>query len=200
MSKLQPQPRSRSPPPPAPTPSPFLPPIFQSLSTALHTLFYSLPVHVFHLLTLSLFRSSTSTTPPKSHYTRLLALPPRFPISNASSHTLILSSGRKLGYALYGSTEPDARVVFYFHGFPGSRIEGGWYDEIAKKLNVRCIGVDRPGYGWSELLREGEGEGKGGKLKRIAQDVVELADALGVERFGVMVSTSLFFIFARSQE
>ena len=37
------------------------------------------------------------------------------------SQQIKLKDGRSLGYAEYGS--PDGKPIFYFHGFPGSRID-----------------------------------------------------------------------------
>ena len=57
--------------------------------------------------------------------------------------TLLLGDGRRLGYAWYG--QPDGEPVFYFHGHPGSRLEGEvagqagpWPRVIA--LTVRATG------------------------------------------------------------
>jgi len=90
-----------------------------------------------------------------------------------------LADGRKLGYTEYGA--PDGKPVFYFHGFPGSRI--GWPafdpDGSAEKLNARIIAVDRPGYGLSDAKR-------GRTLLDWPDDVVELAGFLALDRFAVL--------------
>src|SRR4051812_34137799 len=90
--------------------------------------------------------------------------------------TVTLRDGRRLGYAEYG--EPDGRPVFYFHGTPGSRIDGRGADAEVRALGLRVIAVERPGYGLSTFVPR----------RTIASwpaDVTELADALGIERFGV---------------
>lgn len=46
------------------------------------------------------------------------------------SKTMTLPAGRTLGHAEYG---PDGKPVFYFHGFPGSRLEGRILDNVAKE-------------------------------------------------------------------
>lgn len=60
-----------------------------------------------------------------------------------------LSDGRTLGYAEFGSLSDDATTVLAFHGWPGSRLESAVYHSVAGELNIRLIGVDRPGIGLS---------------------------------------------------
>jgi pimeloyl-ACP methyl ester carboxylesterase len=91
--------------------------------------------------------------------------------------TFRLASGRGLGYAVYG--DPEGRPVFYFHGFPGSRIEARLADGIAARRRVRLIALDRPGFGLSEFNPRRT-------ILGWPDDVVELADALGIERFAVV--------------
>jgi len=96
-----------------------------------------------------------------------------------TSKTIKLKDGRMLGYAEYGTLE--GKPVFYFHGFPSSRLDWPLFDTdaIAARLNVRIIAVDRPGYGLSAFKR-------GRKILDWPDDVIELADALRVDRFAVL--------------
>jgi pimeloyl-ACP methyl ester carboxylesterase len=91
--------------------------------------------------------------------------------------TLRLEDGRLLGYAVYG--DPEGRPVFYFHGFPGSRLEARLADRVATRLGVRLIALDRPGFGLSDF-----------KPRRTIfewpDDVVKIADALGINRFATI--------------
>jgi pimeloyl-ACP methyl ester carboxylesterase len=87
-----------------------------------------------------------------------------------------LSDGRKLAFALYG--DPGGRPLFYFHGIPGSRLEGIMLDAPARELGLRVVAPDRPGMGDSDFKRERT-------LLGWAADVAELADYLGVRQFGV---------------
>jgi pimeloyl-ACP methyl ester carboxylesterase len=64
-------------------------------------------------------------------------------------HSLTLSNGLKLGYAEYG--DPLGVVMFYFHGWPSSHVQGSLFDEQAKKLRIRLICPDRPGIGLSDF-------------------------------------------------
>ena len=87
-----------------------------------------------------------------------------------------LSDGRRLAYAEWGA--PQGHCVFLFHGTPHSRL---WCpDETATaSSNVRLLTVDRPGIGGSDVLPRRT-------FGAWPSDVVELADALGVEKFGVV--------------
>jgi pimeloyl-ACP methyl ester carboxylesterase len=87
-----------------------------------------------------------------------------------------LSDGRMLAYAEWG--DPQGRCVFLFHGTPHSRLFCP--DEaVTASSNVRLITVDRPGIGASDVLPRRT-------LGAWPSDVTELADALGVEKFGVV--------------
>ncbi len=93
--------------------------------------------------------------------------------------TIKLKDGRTLGYAQYGA--PEGKPIFYFHGFPSSRIDWPLFDTnaIAARLNANIIADDRPGYGLSSFKRAR-------KLLDWPDDVIELADTLQVDRFAVL--------------
>jgi pimeloyl-ACP methyl ester carboxylesterase len=93
--------------------------------------------------------------------------------------TFQLPDGRTLGYAEYG--EPYGKPLFYFHGWPSSRIEFGGLnrDNTASHLNVRVIAVDRPGFGLSDYQPRH-------RFTDWPQDIGLLADHLGLDRFAVM--------------
>ena len=90
-----------------------------------------------------------------------------------------ISDGRTLSYAEYGV--PDGRPVFYFHGFPGSRFDWQLFgdDQLLKEMNARILAPDRPGYGFSDSLSHRT-------ILDWPADVVELADALNMNRFAVL--------------
>ncbi len=66
-----------------------------------------------------------------------------------SVHHLTLTNGLKLGYAEYG--DPRGEVMFYFHGWPSSHVQGALFDEPAKRHRIRLICPDRPGIGLSDF-------------------------------------------------
>ncbi len=90
---------------------------------------------------------------------------------------ITLPSGRRLSFAGYGA--PDGRVLFYFHGFPGSRLEAALIDDSARDLGIRVIGIDRPGYGSSEPQAQR-------RLVDWPADVWALAATLNVATFSVL--------------
>jgi pimeloyl-ACP methyl ester carboxylesterase len=90
---------------------------------------------------------------------------------------ITLSDGRTLGYAEFGDLEGSPE--FYFPGLPGSRVEGRIMEETARRLSVRIIVLDRPGFGLSTSK-------PGRTLLDWPDDVVELADFLGLDKFSVM--------------
>ena len=90
-----------------------------------------------------------------------------------STRILTLPDGRVLSLAQYG--DPDGPPVFYFHGYPGSRLEVALLDG----LPLRVIAIDRPGYGDSSPL-------PGRRLLDWPADVAAAADQLGLGRFTVL--------------
>ena len=88
-----------------------------------------------------------------------------------------LSDGRSLAYL--DSGDPEGRPLFYFHGGPGSRLEGLLFDELNQQLGIRMIAPDRPGFGLSDFQ-------KGRTYLDWPDDVSELADHLGLDRFAVL--------------
>ncbi|HEY1050412.1 MAG TPA: alpha/beta hydrolase [Prosthecobacter sp.] len=90
------------------------------------------------------------------------------------ARTVTLSSGRKLAYAEYG--DPEGLPLFYFHGWPGSRLQGEFLHEAGKKRGVRVVAPDRPGIGLSDYQ-------PGRTLLDWPTDIQELAAHLGWENF-----------------
>jgi pimeloyl-ACP methyl ester carboxylesterase len=73
---------------------------------------------------------------------------------------------------------PQRPALLYFHGWPGSRAEGRFGDQAAKARGVRLVAPDRPGMGRSDFLPRR-------RFLDWPDDVSQLADALGLERFAV---------------
>lgn len=68
-------------------------------------------------------------------------------MSGAEGEILRLPSGQEIGYAVYG--DPDGYPVLAFHGTPASRLMYRKGDHAARKLGLKLIAPDRPGYGLS---------------------------------------------------
>jgi pimeloyl-ACP methyl ester carboxylesterase len=90
---------------------------------------------------------------------------------------ITLADGRRLGFAEFGDRQ--GKPVFYFHGFPGSRLEAKLAERIALDCHVRFIGIDRPGYGLSDFKPDR-------RFTDWPDDVTELADTLGIDRFSIL--------------
>jgi pimeloyl-ACP methyl ester carboxylesterase len=71
-------------------------------------------------------------------------------IKDMTNQTIKLNDGRTLGYAECG--DPQGKPIIEFHGNPSSRLGGMLFDEAARKLGIRVIGIDRPG---REVFRSG---------------------------------------------
>lgn len=91
-------------------------------------------------------------------------------------HTIDLPGGRTLGYAEYG--DPAGLPVLAFHGTPGSRFMFRLVDEPTRRLGLRIIAPDRPGFGLSSHQENR-------RLADWPKDVRALASKLGVDRFAV---------------
>jgi pimeloyl-ACP methyl ester carboxylesterase len=89
---------------------------------------------------------------------------------------LKLTDGRQLGYAEFGAA--DGRPLFYFHGFPGSRLEAELLAPLALELGIRVIAMDRPGLGLSDFQRDRT-------FSDWPSDVTALADHLRFQSFNV---------------
>ena len=99
-------------------------------------------------------------------------------ISDNTNLTIKLKDGRTLGYIDLGNKDAK-NVLFHFHGFPGSRLEANLLSEMDIDMtNIRLISIDRPGMGLSDFK-------KNRTLLDWPEDVVELADALGIDKFAV---------------
>ncbi len=90
-------------------------------------------------------------------------------------NTLRLRDGRSLAFAEYG--DPRGKPLFFFHGMPGSRLFRP-ADAITRKMGIRLITADRPGYGGSTFQ-------PGRKILDWPNDISQLADALNIEAFAV---------------
>lgn len=91
--------------------------------------------------------------------------------------TFKLPSGRTLGYAEFG--DPSGTPLFYFHGWPSSRLQGELLDETGKQRGLRIIAPDRPGIGLSDFH-------PGRTLADWPLLLHELAAQVGAEKFHVL--------------
>lgn len=95
----------------------------------------------------------------------------------AAEVELRLEHGRCLALCEYGPR--DGQPVFFFHGWPGSRLDFAANAGAADEAGARVIAIDRPGIGRS-------GPRSGRTVLDWPVDVVAVADCLGIERFAVL--------------
>lgn len=89
--------------------------------------------------------------------------------------SVVLRDGRRLGYAEFGA--PGGVPLLWFPGLPGCcRYASPADAAIARRNGVRLVCVERPGFGVSDFL-------PGRRILDYPDDVAQLADALGFERF-----------------
>lgn len=93
----------------------------------------------------------------------------------SSARTVDVGRGRRLAYEQWG--DPSGAPVLFLHGSPGSRRCCPDPHGVAR-AGIRLITFDRPGYGGSD-------RDPGRALTDTAADVARLADALGLDRFGL---------------
>ncbi|KAI3320137.1 alpha/beta hydrolase [Xylariaceae sp. AK1471] len=98
-------------------------------------------------------------------------------MAQRDSQTLKLPDGRVLGFAEYGS--PMGKPVFFFHGFPSSRLEAASIFELIHRQDLRIIAPERPGFGLSTFNPRH-------RITDWPQDVRALAAHLGLSRFAIL--------------
>src|SRR5689334_17011776 len=72
----------------------------------------------------------------------------------AADGRLRLAAGRNLAFRTYGP--PGGRPILYVHGFASSRLEPAMAAELLPRFGARIVAFDRPGYGGSDPLPEGD--------------------------------------------
>lgn len=97
--------------------------------------------------------------------------------SSANVRELGRSGGRILGVMEFG--DPNGLPALAFHGIPGTRLMFRVTDQIAKRLGLRIIAADRPGFGRSTT-----------QPNRTLQDwlpeVDAILDAYEIDRFSLI--------------
>ena len=112
-------------------------------------------------------RGSSSLPPKDLHF--LHDLPPvRDPIFWEHA------PGKLLAWNEYG--DPSGKPVFYYHGWPSSRLQARLAHHLAKDRGLRLISMDRPGMGKSTLVPER-------KLEDWPELMARFADHLGIGKF-----------------
>jgi pimeloyl-ACP methyl ester carboxylesterase len=87
-----------------------------------------------------------------------------------------LADGRRA--QLWQGGAPAGHTVFFLHGCPDTRHAARTGDGAARRAGVRLVAVNRPGYGSSDAHESGHAS--------VADDVVAVADLLGIDQFAVL--------------
>lgn len=95
---------------------------------------------------------------------------------NSQAAYMQTKDGRKLSYYQYGAK--DGIPTFFCHG-TGSHVHVMLFHKAAERCGYRIIVPDRPGIGSSEFQRNR-------KVLDGASDIANLADHLGIDKFGVI--------------
>lgn len=85
-----------------------------------------------------------------------------------------VAGGRRVTARLHGTGAP----VLFLHGTPGSRVLAPHDDDLLADSGVQLVTLDRPGYG-------GSAPQPGRRVLQCVDDVVEVANAVGAEHFGL---------------
>jgi len=95
-----------------------------------------------------------------------------------TNQTVTLPDGRSLGFAEYGDANSQ-KIVIYFNGSGGSRLEYPTEKSILSDLDLRFIATDRPGHGLSSPQPDRT-------LLDWPTDISQLANQLNIDKFYVM--------------
>ncbi len=82
-----------------------------------------------------------------------------------------------MAYGEFG--DPQGQPIFFFHGWPGARLQGAIMDRSANELGYRIISPDRPGFGLSDYQ-------PGRTILNWIEDLRELADRLELDKFSIL--------------
>jgi pimeloyl-ACP methyl ester carboxylesterase len=88
-----------------------------------------------------------------------------------------ISLNRYLALSVFG--DPNGDPVFFFHGWPGARLQGRIAHESARSLGIRLIAIDRPGFGDSYFQPARQ-------ILDWPLDIGQIADDLGLPTFAIV--------------
>jgi pimeloyl-ACP methyl ester carboxylesterase len=98
-------------------------------------------------------------------------------VDDVEEGTIERPDGRQVGYADFGPA--SGTPVLWCHGGPGCRLDPAYLADEAASGGLRLIGIDRPGYGWSD-------PDPGRTIAGWVADALAVADHLGIDRFATV--------------
>jgi pimeloyl-ACP methyl ester carboxylesterase len=93
------------------------------------------------------------------------------------ARTITLEDGRRLAWLEWG--DPDGEALLFIHGTPGTRHQLVFDEADARARSLRCINLDRPGFGSSTFHDHRT-------YTTWARDVEAFMDRGGIDRFTVL--------------
>ncbi|HSE07064.1 MAG TPA: alpha/beta hydrolase [Nocardioidaceae bacterium] len=97
-------------------------------------------------------------------------------MAHGDRELVTLPDGRRLH--LWHGGAPDGPTVWFLPGCPDSRLAALPGAAAARRVGVRVVAVNRPGYGLSDTAEPGH--------LSVADDIAAVADRLGIEVFSVL--------------
>eukprot|EP00567_Pseudictyota_dubia_P014954 CAMPEP_0197462242 /NCGR_PEP_ID=MMETSP1175-20131217/58579_1 /TAXON_ID=1003142 /ORGANISM="Triceratium dubium, Strain CCMP147" /LENGTH=356 /DNA_ID=CAMNT_0042997681 /DNA_START=106 /DNA_END=1176 /DNA_ORIENTATION=- len=112
-----------------------------------------------------------------------------FPSSIRHSHTL--PDGRTLAYYTFAAGVDQSELqthhpILYFHGFPGSGVEGTICAQAAAAAKCQLFAPDRPGFGSSSPSPAAGWDRPDEYIERFVDDVWDFVKAMKWEKFSVV--------------
>jgi len=108
------------------------------------------------------------------------------------NRSLVLRDKRLLGY--HDTGDPQGYPVIFFHGSPGSRLEGSFFTDLLRRHKLRMIAPDRPGAGLSTFNSKQT-------FQSFSADLTELIEHLGLTAYSLIaISGGVPFALAFASE
>lgn len=113
-------------------------------------------------------------------------------IGHPENRNLVLRDKRVIGY--HDTGDPQGYPVIFFHGSPGSRLEGSFFTDLLRRHKLRMIAPDRPGAGLSTFNRNQT-------FQSFSRDLTELIEHLGLAAYSIIaISGGVPFALAFASE
>lgn len=103
------------------------------------------------------------------------------PLADGTGMRIRMTDGRGIGVTLHG--DPQGKPLLWFPGAPSCRLWPVPDEEATRSAGVRLVIVERPGYGVSDFQPNR-------RVSDWPRDVLEVADALGLDSFAVAGSSA----------
>lgn len=100
-------------------------------------------------------------------------------VAQVTDREIVLADGSRAGFAIFG--DPEGRPVLALHGAPACRLMFSMCDAPARRLGLKIIAPDRPGYGLSPADAR-----LPATLEHRSAWLAAFATAVGLDRFAIL--------------